>query len=559
MKTLWVQSSDSIRKVREVIQEANRSIRVRGWYRMVDRRAVEGCLQSTSRGANTLQKVARDLGAKISWRTDLQTDPFLFKGITQLPDRDGGGAANHSSPGAVIVKISDVGSRGLIEFTAYQVGQAAALKVDILIDGEKISEEHAVKFSERALRAGHPTGFCGGSVRIPDALLDGYEHVIGIRTAYSDIVHEHRALFPFHSTLPMPWKKVPRTDFERGREMICSGDYDGGLAALRTAIDDQPELVFRDMGFLELRNEQGRYFESFRERLVERTELWHSSTTCTARDCCKRQGLGLRNIHQKALRHFGTADASVVRKSCEHWPRYFASKIFIKQYAEKFDVKVPRTIGALRSVDDLDKFELPTRYVIKPEATSGIGLYLMHDGINLFNGRATRLEDIKEDLRKCESEDQLILIEEFLVQEGVASSAPFVPLDFKMHAFGGRVRIIHVDDKNHLSRDRLRRVQGWFDRNLNPAPFRMRVQEVDGPMVARPDSFSKMLAVADEIARDFGDYVRVDLYAASDGVFLGEITTTTHNGVGFTPYGDYVMSQLWDLYPGPVMADQVWR
>jgi hypothetical protein len=328
----------------------------------------------------------------------------------------------------------------------------------------------------------------------------------------------------------------------------------------RAAIDAEPRAVFAELGFAERARRTRRALPTFRERLGGRSGLWHSARECGAPDCCKRRGRRLTEVYETAREHFGTTDPEVVRKRCHHWPRHFASKAFIKEYGAKFPVSMPRTIAMLDDLGGMARSDLPHRCVIKPEASSGVGLYLMHGDINLFDGRETPWERIQADIAAVGGPDQKVIVEEFLVQNGCGPDDPVIPLDYKLHAFGGKVRMIHVSDRNRLSRDPLRRHHGYFARDWTPAPVRLRVASVEQPGFARPERLDRMLEIGDAIAADLGDYMRIDLYDAADGIHLGEITTTTQDGVGFTEFGNAVMRQLWDLYDGP-MDDPVpiWR
>jgi hypothetical protein len=204
----------------------------------------------------------------------------------------------------------------------------------------------------------------------------------------------------------------------------------------------------------------------------------------------------------------------------------------------------------ISSAADFAAFTFPDRYVLKPEIDSGHGLYLMHYGLNLFDGLRYTREALRGKVVEYfgQRRGSHFIVEEFLAQEGIDSSDPIVPLDYKMHAFGGKVRIIHVDDRNTVSRDPLHRRQAWLSRDWVAAPFRMRVAEQESEPIRRPACFDGMLQVADAIATHLKDYIRIDLYATDDGPVLGELTTYTHAGRGFTDYGAMILAQTWHIF-----------
>ena len=58
-----------------------------------------------------------------------------------------------------------------------------------------------------------------------------------------------------------------------------------------------------------------------------------------------------------------------------------------------------------------------------------------------------------------------------------------------------------------------------------------------------------MIRLAERIGTETGDYVRVDLYDTENGIMLGEVTTFSNAGLGYTDYGDRILSQAWCVSP----------
>lgn len=183
--------------------------------------------------------------------------------------------------------------------------------------------------------------------------------------------------------------------------------------------------------------------------------------------------------------------------------RHFASKTLTREYARKFNVNVPRTYGVLKTLDDFDSFHFPSRYVLKPDFASGVSLLLMHGNLNLFDGFTYTKDDIRAEVAKFMGERDIseFVVEEFVRQEGVEEDSPIIPLDYKIHCFGGKGRIIQVDDKNAIYRDALHRRQSWLSRDWTQAraPFRHVVEHPNDPIHA-PKCLHKMLDVADAIS-----------------------------------------------------------
>lgn len=168
-----------------------------------------------------------------------------------------------------------------------------------------------------------------------------------------------------------------------------------------------------------------------------------------------------------------------------------------------------------------------------------------------FSGRHLSIGQIEENIRcymRKKNEKAAFLVEEFLVQEGFASSDPVIPLDYKFHCFGGRALLVHVDDRNVLSRDVLRRRQGWFSRDWCPSPHRMRIREKEYYGFQKPQCYDSMLEIVETIARECCEYIRVDMYATDKGPVVGEISSYTHAGLGFTDFGCTIFEGLLELH-----------
>lgn len=529
METFSFETDMPLPSLRDAVSRFQKTAPVRGWIREGG-----GCLQVMSRHADELRAA---LSISI-WTPGPHTDHFLFRRFEVLPKPNGSLVSR--------IAIDDPGSRGRITGTAV-ANDGEPMAVEVKIDGATVGVVVADRFRRDLLVAGHRTGCAGFDVAVPASRLDGRQHEIVVQQINGDAVASKRAVLPFHYTGPMPW--IGHADeMARCREAVARGERDS-ISRVREVIDRKPSAIFTDFGFEENARDRDVSLPTFRELLKERSGLWNGGTFCGVEDCCKRRGLDMRRVYERAKEHFGTTNPAVLRDKCRHWPRMFASKLFIKEYAERFGVRTPKTIAVLDTLDGVQRSDLPNRCVIKPEASSGVLLYLMHGDINLLDGREVAWTEVQAKMRPATANGQKIIVEEFLVQEGVDAAAPVIPLDYKLHAFGGRVRLIHVDDRNHLSRDPLRRRQGWFARDWTPSPLRFRVNEVEFYRTAPPSRFQEMLDIADRMAADVGDYIRVDLYATTDGFHLGEVTTTTHNGVGFTAFGEMVLRQLWAVFP----------
>lgn len=107
-----------------------------------------------------------------------------------------------------------------------------------------------------------------------------------------------------------------------------------------------------------------------------------------------------------------------------------------------------------------------------------------------------------------------VLVEPFIGAGGV------LPIDYKLHVFGGRVEYVQV----HLGRGERHR---WilFDRAW---------RRVSSPTAdrdpARPATLARMIGAAEKLGQGFA-YVRVDLYDGAAGPLFGEMTFYPGSGL----------------------------
>jgi hypothetical protein len=415
------------------------------------------------------------------------------------------------------IHLERVDHRGGLAGWAYADPAPAdgAINVAIDIDGEPQDTVPAERFRPDLLKLGFGTGECGFNFMIPLKYLDGQRHLItavGIKQETPFATEARPFDLPRHFVQSSrPWRAADnRGAFLRIKnKIITHGIDDDILAELRAATGDNPSLVFHDAGIAEWFRRAGRRFPTFRERLVDRMATTRLPLIAT-----------------------------------------FNSKSATKDYCTKHGIRIPATIGVFDNIEAIRSAALPDRFAVKPSAGSGVHNHIYVEGVDLLTRRRTTIDQILDDLAgyAAEQPGMQFVVEEVVQPRGV--SQPAIPPDYKLHVFGGRVRLIHVDDRNvFLSRDPLHRQQGWFSADWQPAPFRIRVREEEAIDFARPETLAEMIALAERIGSDVGDYVRVDLYDGEAGIVLGEVTTFSHGGIGFTEYGDFILSQAWFVSP----------
>lgn len=447
--------------------------------------------------------------------------------------------------------------------------------VTITIDGEPAGEVPANAFREDLLEAGVGEGVTSFMQRLPDRFLDGGTHHIVLEAVHADnrdgpvVLRQQRKLrLPFHFHLNRPWMgngdsfaynwtRETEKELQDVRAEILHGNYEVGMTRAEALITDHPRAVFHDLGVRERKMQDGAHFETFDQKINNRWGHLFGETLCErGAECCKNLRL---SYNPKAIRReSGPSPIESERPwapkglldKCPLKIRHFASKTLTQDFAREIGVKVPKTYATIRTIAEFDAFDFPERYVLKPDFGSGIYLFLMHGEINLFDGFTYTHDEIRARVAQhlAESSHAEFVVEEFITQQGVDPSRPIIPLDYKIHSFGGRARFIQAIDKNTISRDALHQRQNWLSRDWTQTPFPIRFPEPPNDPVNPPECYEELLRVADDIAARLGDYVRVDLYASDEGPMLGEVTSFTNAGKGFSEYGNMILGQTWEIF-----------
>jgi teichuronopeptide biosynthesis TupA-like protein len=211
---------------------------------------------------------------------------------------------------------------------------------------------------------------------------------------------------------------------------------------------------------------------------------------------------------------------------------------------------LPRLFHVTRDPASIPFDALPEKFVVKP--THGCGwVHLVKDKSRLDRAALIATCDgwLRGSYYELTREWQYknitprILIEEF-IDDGSGEA----PVDYKFMVFHGKVRVIHA----HTGRFTDHKV-AYYDRNwqkLNVLGIVDGVRPVTED-VPRPTRLDDMIAVAEALGADM-DFVRVDLYAARDRIYFGELTITPTNGViRYEPVEfDLYLGRLWNQMTG---------
>jgi TupA-like ATPgrasp len=180
-------------------------------------------------------------------------------------------------------------------------------------------------------------------------------------------------------------------------------------------------------------------------------------------------------------------------------------------------LSIPRTFAVLRSEQEILDYDFPAPSMVKPTHTMGGGIAHRAGAID----KAKILRQFRRSYYEISREphyrrlDHKIIVEELLGQDGSQNGE--VPLDWKVHCFLGRPKLVQVTRRQaHESWTR------YYTTDWQALPIAS-TYPLDETIVAEPARLPDLLSYAGAIAEDF-DYCRVDAYIIGPEIYFGEIT-----------------------------------
>jgi hypothetical protein len=195
------------------------------------------------------------------------------------------------------------------------------------------------------------------------------------------------------------------------------------------------------------------------------------------------------------------------------------------------DLHLPRVLWAGTDVGELADVDLPERWVLKPNHSSGH----VHFGegpvrsADLAALRAATRGWLREHLASVEGEWGYARARRCLVVEECLPGAASLT-EYKFFLFSGQPHavLVHTDRFGRHSRTMYnpdwRRLHARFD--VPPGP-----SLPEGPQTSPPAQLPQMLRLARRLSEPF-DFIRVDLYADDEAVWFGELTSYPTGGWG---------------------------
>lgn len=221
-------------------------------------------------------------------------------------------------------------------------------------------------------------------------------------------------------------------------------------------------------------------------------------------------------------------------------------KLRSKELARAAGVAAPETIWAGTELAELTAVDLPSRWVLKPNHSSG----QVHYGA----GQVNDLEALRRLTKGWLGPSVAVRSGEwaytrarpmFLVEERLGEGEE-APPDYKFFVFDGQVAVVAVE---------VNRMTDWARRMYTPEwqPLTVRlglgvhIRKL-APTQPAPDNLGQLLATASRLGGPF-DFVRVDLYNVHDEIQFGELTPYPGSGLArFWPRSyDYELGARWTL------------
>jgi hypothetical protein len=243
--------------------------------------------------------------------------------------------------------------------------------------------------------------------------------------------------------------------------------------------------------------------------------------------------------------------AQSYNKKYERWE----DKLQGRYIAEQMGVPIPKTYCILDSADEIDFNRLPPKYVIKVNHWAACyGVLAIQDGHDLVHKKDMTNDEIRayidefmnRQFTKEKSQSLIrrkIIVEEFLYPEIKDEK---LPTDYKCFVFGGKCHYIQVVRN---------RAKGKVVHDFMTPEW----TKVTPPMVSdyfqhgtdippKPKCLADIVRRAELLGADFGEFIRVDIFATTKGAIFGEFTVQPASGDYFSEHGNRELTRLWDKY-----------
>lgn len=208
--------------------------------------------------------------------------------------------------------------------------------------------------------------------------------------------------------------------------------------------------------------------------------------------------------------------------------KYAVKKYVADKIGEEYIIP---TLGVWDNPDDIDFDALPSRFVLKCNHNSGLGMCICKDKSEL------NIEKVKSELRRGLAQDYYLTGREWayknvsrkiIAEEYIEDKGKAVPEDYKVYCINGKPLYIVVfhnrfNDSEELS-------ESVYDTSWQPQHISLdehfKVSDIVEPV---PECLDKMLKFAEMLSTNMSQS-RIDFYIVNNRLYFGEITLYTASG-----------------------------
>lgn len=216
------------------------------------------------------------------------------------------------------------------------------------------------------------------------------------------------------------------------------------------------------------------------------------------------------------------------------------SKLELREMVNHLDIKLPMIYEVRNTVDELVDPSMDS-WVLKPAkgaANRGVYPIIKKDKklYNVFTGKVTTFEKIKQSLKKQSGFKPPFIIEEYL-------GTDTLPYNWELYCFKGKIGLI----RQRQNIDNTIKHYKFYDIDFkNLGLIEQSKKDILDESMPLPHNPDELLRVARVISENIPfTFCRVDLYDTEHGVYFGELTH--HPGVGnnFDKHIDEKLGRMW--------------
>mgnify|MGYP001455801105 CR=1 FL=1 len=424
----------------------------------------------------------------------------------------------------------------------------AKAKLVLSIDCKEVARFEADRFRKDLLAQGFSDGTCSFKIPIPEEFLDGKVHEYTVEsTEDSPFVVKpstKRALFPV-ADLPLfnrPWV-APRVPNQVGDETPVS--IQSVMLDVERAVFIPQKIELLKRLFLEW---PGSISSASVQEVVESLDVPLPSMLERMRrrhEWLYGEGASSETLETDPL------DAEAAKRIYgKRWIRVFNKKQYMTQFAKALGVKTPNILAESSDPAELLSGHLPERFVLKLDGlASNLGVFVVCEGINILDNSPADKASLIDNLIRLGGgkRNRRYFIEEFLEQENCSGRA-VIPLDYKMHCFGGKVLLFQVIDRNFV--DKKKTMQSFYTRDWRRVKTPVSSGYIASPDYQKPACFEELIFLGDRLSESLGAYARIDAFSTTRGAVFGEVTIYPGSGRTFTRFGSNLLTIWWDMFYG---------